>query len=190
MCLITKKGANQKTLLVCSELTLLARSSCSLRAEDVGKQYMLQRKITSVHSMGNKSVPLADSPRPGWEGVGHLRRTSRWLSWWCQWTQAADKVGEKKQSATRVVDKAKHCHFVPSLVHKGTGHQLSSWIFRYLQRSTTDQKTINIGLCRQLFAVCTSHRACTKKTVNTHVPRWRSSRSIFIGQLLKKCIPP
>jgi len=115
MCLITKKGANQKTLLVCSELTLLARSSCSLRAEDVGKQYMLQRKITSVHSMGNKSVPLADSPRPGWEGwdiLGGLHGGR------------VDDVNELR-----------------------------------LQRSTTDQETINIGLCRQLFAVCTSHRA-------------------------------
>lgn len=110
------------------------------------------------------------------EGLEHLMRTWRWPRWWCRWTQAADKISEETVSNMDCwqVQQSFCCFF--GVQKKGTGHQLSSWIFHYLQRSSTDKETIDIRLCCQLFAVRSSYRTCSR--MHVWLSRWFCSQHI------------
>ena len=110
--------------------TLLASSNCSLpKSWGEGKQYLLQRKVTtSLHSTVKQknacSFLFSISLHQG-EALEHLKRTSRWLRWWCRWTRAVDNIGEGNSQQHGDVDKASS-HFVVSLVHQKKRNRTST----------------------------------------------------------------
>ena len=183
MCLITKKGANQKTLLVCSELTLLARSSCSLRAEDEGKQYMLQRKITSVHKQVTSLFFLGGAGT--WDILGGLH--GGWV----------DDVNELRLQ-TRLG--RRNSQRLGLLIRPNTVILFHLWFTREQDISclpgffvtfkeappTRKPSTSCFAASSLQFAPVTEPVAGRPWTIMCQ----DSSQSIFIGQLLKKCIPP